>query len=544
MTLASIGDGVIRTDVSGRVDFLNRAAERLTGWAVAEARGRDITEVYQVVTENTQRPRRNPVEACLAERETKNPPGLFVLRSRSGEEATIRDSASPLMAADGELLGAVVVFRDLTHVRSLERQMAYLTSHDPLTGLLNRQDFEIYLEAALESARDRGDEHVLLHLDLLELKLINDYYGHVAGDELLRQIAELLRGEAGESAVLARIVGSDFTVLLEGAGETEAVELARRLQQRMSDFRFAWAGQPMEVGFQIGIVKVRGESPSVAHLMRAADAACHRSKGAGHGRVHVYDQAIDTLEEHHGRLQWVQRIRRALSADRFMLCHQLISPLRGGEEMHEVLLRMLDENGEPIPPGRFIPIAENHDLAPLIDRWVLRRVLFELERNGELLGGAALTVNLSGQTLGDEVFLQDLIAHLRSHRIDASRLFFEITETHAVANLSRVLRFIGQLKDMGCRFVLDDFGSGFASFAYLRSLPVDIVKIDGQFVREATRDPVARAMVSSINEIAHLMDLPTIAEWVEDDATLEVARELGVDYVQGYKLHRPSPIRF
>ncbi|MEM8995603.1 MAG: EAL domain-containing protein [Acidobacteriota bacterium] len=542
VTLASIGDGVIRTDAFGRVDYLNRVAERLTGWRLDEARRRDITEVYQVVNELAHRPRLNPVERCLAERTTQSPPGLFVLRGRDGDESTIRDTVSPLVGAGGELLGAVVVFRDLTHVRSLERQMAFLTTHDPLTGLLNRQDFEVYVEAALESARDFGSEHALLHLDLLELKLINDSFGHVAGDELLRQVADLMRREAGDGAVLGRIVGSDFTVLLDGRGERLAAELANRLQSAIGDYRFSWAGQTLEVGFQIGIVAVTPDSPSVAHLMRAADAACHRSRAAGHGRIYVYDAEADGAGEHQGRLQWVQRIRQALSADRFKLYHQRIDPLAGGRGLHEILLRMLDEGGEPVLPSRFIPIAESHDLAPLIDRWVVRRVLNELERRPGLFGGAALTLNLSGQTLGDEVFLRDLINHLKGADVDASRLYFEITETHAVANLSRALRFIRQLKDLGCRFVLDDFGSGFASFAYLRSLPVDLVKIDGQFVREVTRDPVARAMVASIHEIAGLMGLPTIAEWIEDDETLSVVRQLGIEYVRGYKLHRPAPI--
>ncbi|MEO1370492.1 MAG: EAL domain-containing protein, partial [Acidobacteriota bacterium] len=315
-----------------------------------------------------------------------------------------------------------------------------------------------------------------------------------------------------------------------------------RLQAAIGDYRFSWAGQTLEVGFQIGIVAVTPDSPSVAHLMRAADAACHRSRAAGHGRIYVYDAAADGAGAHQGRLQWVQRIRQALSADRFELYHQRIDPVDGGRGLHEVLLRMLDESGEPVLPSRFIPIAESHDLAPLIDRWVVRRVLNELERRPDLFDGAALTLNLSGQTLGDEVFLRDLINHLEGADVDASRLYFEITETHAVANLSRALRFIRQLKDLGCRFVLDDFGSGFASFAYLRSLPVDLVKIDGQFVREVTRDPVARAMVASIHEIAGLMGLPTIAEWIEDDETFSVIRQLGIEYVQGYKLHRPAPI--
>lgn len=542
VTLQSIGDGVIRIDARGRVGYMNPTAERLTGWRLADASGRDITEVYPLVSETTRRPRENPVVACLAERTTQTPGGLFILRGRHGKEATVRDSISPLLSQSGQLIGAVVVFRDLTHVRTLERQMAYLASHDPLTGLLNRQDFEIYLEAALDAVRKRGELHALLHLDLVELKLVNDCYGHVAGDELLRQIAELLRQESGERAVLARLVGSDFTVLLEGTGERRALAVAQRIQKRLGEFRFVWAKQALEIGLQIGVVPVEASCPSVAHLLRAADAACHHSRRSGRGRVNLLDHGDQLIDEYEGQLHWVQRIRQALSADRFVLYHQRIEALGELPSLHEILIRMVDDAGQPIAPGRFIPIAENHDMAQLIDRWVLRKTFEHLSAEKDFLGGDGLTINLSGQTLSDEVFLGDLIHHLETQPIDTSRLFFEITETHTVANLSRALRFIRRLKEMGCRFVLDDFGTGFASFAFLRSLPVDVVKIDGQFVREATQDPVARAMVASINEISHLMDLTTIAEWIEDDDTLGLVREMGVDYAQGFRLHRPAPL--
>ena len=544
VTLEAIGEGVIRTSSSGKVDYINPAAEKLTGWEAGEAVGRDISEVYNVYSEATRRPRRNAVELCLAERTLQVPPGLSNLRTREGDELTIRDSISPILGDDGEVLGAVVVFRDLTRVRSLEREMAYITSHDPLTGLLNRQDFEIYLEAALEQARQRGVQHALLYLDLVELKLVNDCYGPVAGDELLRQIAQLLRGEVGESVTLGRVGGGDFSLLLENHDTEQAAAFARSLQRAVASFRFSWGGQHLEIAFNIGLVAIGAPNAvpnaSVQSVLKAADSASYRARQRGRNKIHVFD-AKDGLDERHGRLHWVQKVRRALAEDRFVLYRQKIEALHpNGAGLHEILVRMVGDQGEPLAPGLFIPIAEAYNLAPLIDRWVLRKSF-------DLLAGGALekdkvSINLSGQSLGDETFLDDVLSYLKASRVDTSRIYFEITETNAVAHLGRALRFIGALKEKGCRFILDDFGSGFSSFSYLRNLPVELLKIDGELVRDMARDPVLKTMVRSIHEVSHSIGLKTIAEWIEDQATLEALRELGVDYGQGFLLHRPEPM--
>lgn len=540
VTLEAIGEGVIRTSASGQVDYMNPAAEKLTGWLAEEAVGHDVSEVYNVYSEATRRPRRNAVELCLAERRLQVPPGLANLRTKSGDELTIRDTISPILGEDGETLGAVVVFRDLTRVRSLEREMAYITSHDPLTGLLNRQDFEIYLEAALEQGRQRGVQHALLYLDLVELKLVNDCYGHVAGDELLRQTAQLLRGEVGEGVILGRVGGGDFSLLLENQSGEQAAAFARNLQRACASFRFGWGGQHLEISFNIGLVAIGASGNNVQDVLKAADSASYRARQRGRNKVHVFDDK-DGLDERHGRLHWVQRVRRALAEDRFVLYHQKIAALHeNGRDLHEILLRLAGDHGEPLAPGLFIPIAEAYDLAPLIDRWVLRKSLELLARGS--LPGAQISINLSGQTLGDETFLDDALAYLKGSRVDTSRIFFEITETSAVAHLGRALRFIGALKEIGCRFILDDFGSGFSSFTYLRNLPVELLKIDGQLVKDMATDPVLEAMVRSINEISHSIGLKTIAEWIEDEATLEALKNLGVDYGQGFLLHRPAPI--
>ncbi|MEM9595947.1 MAG: diguanylate cyclase, partial [Acidobacteriota bacterium] len=431
VTLASIGEGVIRTDASGRVDYMNPVAEKLTGWPADDASGRDITEVYQVVDESTRRSRRSPVEMCLSERRTLMPPGLFTLRARTGDEFTIRDTISPLLSAAEELLGVVLVFRDLTRVRSLEREMAYITSHDTLTGLLNRQDFEIYVEAALEGTRVRKERHSLLHLDLMELKLVNDCYGHVAGDELLRQMAELMRASVGDWAVIARIGGGDFCLLLENHDTDRALDTAKTLQGAVSEFRFSWGGQYFEIGFNVGVVALDSSTESVSHALKAADTASYQARQRGRNKVQVHGAAGSNSDDRHSRLHWVQRIRQAIAGDRFRLFHQRIEPLGGGSVTHEILLRMVGDEGEIVSPGAFIPIAESYDLASLIDRWVVRRSVRLLSRDG-VLGNAPVSLNLSGQSLGDEGFLEDLLGYLRMGLVDPARLRFEVTETHAV----------------------------------------------------------------------------------------------------------------
>lgn len=544
ITLASIGDGVIRTDALGIVDYINPVARQMTGWRGDEAIGRPALEVYRVVAESTRRARRDPVAICREEKRTIVLPGLHVLLARDGHEHIIRDSVAPILDREDEVIGAVLVFKDLTQVRGLERQMTYLASHDALTGLLNRPEFEIHLEAALESAREHGREHVLLILDLLQFKLVNDACGHVAGDELLRQVAHLLTTLVGADDVLARIGGDEFAVLLEDSAPAHARKVAGAIQQAFRMFRFSWAGQRFEVGVSIGLVPITAASDSVVQLLKEADAAAYLAREGGTNKIHEYVPDDVALAERHGQVEWVHRIRRALAEDRFCLYHQRIQPLtlNAGSTLHEILVRMVGKNGAHIAPAGFIPVAERFQLGPSLDRWVIRNALRAMRESDQPLGQDAVSINLSGQSLGDDDFLDYLVERIEASGVEPGRIFFEVTETAAVANLSRAVRFIGALKEMGCRFILDDFGSGLSSFAYLKNLPVDMLKIDGAFVRSIETDPIRRAMVESIHQIGHVMGLATIAEWVETEATYKLLQELGVTYAQGFWIHRPEPL--
>ncbi|HEV8241323.1 MAG TPA: EAL domain-containing protein [Thermoanaerobaculia bacterium] len=538
VTLASIGDGVVRTDAQGRVDYLNAVAEQLTGLRSEEALGRPLGEVYHVVDELTGQPRPNPVERCLAEGDVVVLAGQSLLLRPDGEQFAVRDSAAPVRDRGGAISGAVLVVQDVTQLRGLEREMLYLARHDSLTGLINRRELERQLEAAIASA-GTGRHHCLCYLDLDEFKLVNDSCGHVAGDELLRQLTALLATHVREGDVLARLGGDEFGVLLRDCSLKGAATAAENLCRTVRRFRFSWEDRVFEVGVSIGVVPITAESGTLSQVLSAADAACYVAKEQGRNRVHLYQPDDRAMAERYGEMQWVHRIQRGFEERRFHLYQQPIRPLGTGEEMAEILLRLLGEDGEPMSTPAFIAAAERYHLMRTIDRWVVEEALQTIAARG---GSAVYTINLSGQSLGDPGFLDFVQSKVREGAVPPRRLCFEITETASIANLGRARQFIAALKEIGCRFVLDDFGSGLSSFAYLRSLPVDFLKIDGEFVRHLTGDPVQRALVQSIHQVGHLMGLTTIAESVEDEATCAALREIGVDYGQGHWLGVPAPL--
>jgi diguanylate cyclase (GGDEF)-like protein/PAS domain S-box-containing protein len=548
VTLASIGDGVIRTDPDGTIDYLNPVAERLTGWKAEEAIGRTVSEVFQVVDEITRKPLVSPVARCLEEKRVVESPGHALLLSREGKEYSVRDSAAPIYDRSGAALGAVLVFKDVTQLRGMEREMIYLASHDALTGLINRRELEVRLKRAIRSARAERRRHVLLYLDLDEFKVVNDTCGHLVGDEMLKQITALLRSRVRRSDVLARLGGDEFGVLLEDCPLDQARQIAEEMRRTVKEFRFCWREQIFEVGVSIGLVPIDADSGDLAHVMSAADAACYVAKDSGRNRVHEYELDDTLVAQRYGEMQWIHRIHRSFEDKRFRLFYQLIQPL-GGEGsprdlLCEVFIRMLGSDGKIIEPSAFIAAAERYHLIGSLDRWVVKTA-FSALAEAQLRDWSRpilFAINLSGQSLGEESFLAFVVEELEKSRVDSRRICFEITETAAISKLDSAIRFISMLKSKGCRFILDDFGSGLSSFAYLRDLQVDFLKIDGEFVQNMMEDRVKRAMVESINQIGHVMGLQTIAEWVENRQTFDALKELGVDYAQGYWLCRPQPL--
>lgn len=438
------------------------------------------------------------------------------------------------------------VIREATHkAQQKQAQISYQASHDALTGLINRREFERRLEMALQEAEFKRTTHSMLYLDLDQFKVVNDTCGHNAGDALLQQLAITLQARLRQNDVLSRLGGDEFGVLLENCSGEPALRIAEILRQAVSGFRFVWQDKTFSVGVSIGLVTFGGEGLSVSDVFSIVDGACYVSKDLGRNRIHVYSPDDVELAERKGQMNWVGRITQALEENRIVLYRQRIVSLQGASDArhYEVLLRMLDEDGRQISPMAFIPAAERYNLMPTIDFWVIRTAFAYYARNCHYQAqGCSLAINLSGATLGEEKLLPYIREQLARFNVPPTAICFEITETTAIAKLALAGKLIGELRQLGCRFALDDFGSGMSSFGYLKNLPVDFIKIDGAFVRNLDSDPIDRAMVEAINNIGHVMGIKTIAEFVETEAVADELRRMGVDYAQGYWIGRPEPM--
>ena len=545
VTLHSIGDAVITTDADARVDYLNPVAEKMTGWSTLEAKGRALAEVFNIVNGLTRAPEPSPIVACLRENRVVGLANSTLLIRRDGHEYAIEDSAAPIRDRSGMVMGGVLVFYDVAKSRQASHLLGYHASHDPVTGLINRREFERRLCEFRLRARDHGERHALCYLDLDQFKIVNDTCGHGAGDQLLKQLTARLGTRVRESDVLARLGGDEFGLLLASCPLERAQALAEQVRDIVAQTRFEWEGRSFDLHASIGLVSIGADSPEAGDLLAQADAACNVAKQKGRNRVQIYETGDLDMARRHGEMQWVSRLTHALEEDRFELYCQAIVPLGEGARHCEVLLRLMDEDGRIVAPGEFIPAAERYDLMPAIDRWVIRHALATLGRRvaaGLGMDGEVLAINVSGASLGEKDFEDFLRAEFDAHGVPLHRVCLEVTETAAVASLDQAAALIRSLRADGCRFALDDFGSGLSSFMYLKRLPVDYLKIDGSFVRTMIDDPVARATVQAIHTVGSAIGIRTIAEFVENDAILAQLREMGVDYAQGYGIGRPMPM--
>jgi diguanylate cyclase (GGDEF)-like protein/PAS domain S-box-containing protein len=547
-TLHSIGDAVITTDPHARVTYLNPIAEQLTGWSEREALNKPLAEIFPLINETTREPVDDPISRCLAHGHVISLSNHVSLINRHGQEFAIEDSAAPIRHQDGRILGAVMVFKDVSEKRRLIQQISHQARHDSLTGLVNRLEFHHQLERFLDNVQSNDGEHALCYLDLDQFKVINDTCGHTAGDALLQQISLLLKKHARIGDVVARLGGDEFGLLLGNCPLSKAEEIARVLCQSIGEIRFPWEGKIFEVGVSIGLVPITSASQDPKQLLSHADVACYAAKDHGRNRVHVYTMEDEELSRRERELHWASLISGALEQDRFRLYVQQIVSLDNSKTAprnhYEVLLRMLDSDGKEIPPGAFIPAAERYNLMASVDEWVIHHTLAHLEKHHHRFGseGISLAINLSGNSLNREKLQTYIEEQFVRFNVPPQMICFEITETSVVHNLSQASEFIRALKKLGCQFALDDFGSGLSSFAYLKNLPVDYLKIDGSFVRDLVNNRINDAMVAAINNIGHVMGILTIAEFVENKAIQERLRELGVDYAQGYGVALLEPI--
>lgn len=546
VTLQSIGDGVITTDSKDNIRFMNPVAEQLTGWPLDKARGRSVTEVFRLAEESA--------TTLYSEDRRRYQSGSFwntlgdhqLLIRRDGEVFYGKSVASAINGKQGEHYGSVVVFHDVSEQRKLTEHLSYQAKHDPLTGLINRREFEWSLDKALISAKQQGLVHCLCYIDLDQFKIVNDTCGHDAGDELLKQLAYGITQQLRDTDMLSRLGGDEFGLLLDGCTAENASKIAEKIRKYIKDNRFVWDNKVFEVGASIGVVEINAGCESVGKLLSAADIACYAAKEQGRNQVHLYQGEESEPGKRHSEIHLVTDITHALEEDSLILYFQTIKDLHSPDDSApygEVLIRMQSEQGGLVSPGLFIPAAERYNLMPTIDLWVIRKTLAwcqNMLKHGQDIG--RLSINLSGNSLGSKQFCADVVRLFSQFDISPAKICFEITETAAISNFSSAVQFIQRLRERGCQFALDDFGSGLSSFSYLKKLSVDYLKIDGSFIKDIVHDEIDREMVKSMHQLARMMGMKTIAEFVENKAILEEIKTIGIDYAQGYGIARPVPL--
>jgi diguanylate cyclase (GGDEF)-like protein/PAS domain S-box-containing protein len=546
LALESLTEPLLTTDALGRVEYLNGAAQRLLGIGSSEAHGVPFEDLAKVIDEADRKLLGEPVRQALAAvpASTLGRRGVLI-RTPVGSERLVELSVAPMRLETGETTGAVVLLNDVTEMRGLARQMSYQATHDALTGLVNRREFEHRLQQVMELAHRGEGTHVLCYLDLDRFKTVNDTSGHLAGDAMLREVAKILRDAVRDSDTVARMGGDEFGLLLVGCPLDKARQIADDVCRSVNDFRFVWKDRIFNVGVSVGLVEIARDSGSIEETLAAADSACYVAKRQG-GHVAVYSARDEAYARQTGEIQWLQTLQTALRDSRFELYCQVIVPAYAANDngpAMEVLVRLRDDRGEPIAPIEFVRAAERYRLMALVDRWVVQTTLTALGRGAITVAAKrSVAINISGQTLSDSQFLEFVVECFDSTGASPSQVCFEIAENAVVANFEQARRFIAVLHGMGCRFALDDFGSGLGSFANLKNLAVDYLKIDGSFFKNLARDTVNQAMVTAMIRLARSLNFKVIAEQIEDTVTLDAARSIGVDYLQGYAIGRPEKL--
>lgn len=547
ITLNAIDDGVITTDSGGYIVYLNPAAEQRLGALDNRLIGMHIENAMTLTDESSGQALENPVTTCMRMEKTVGPGKRAIMSNTAGKEVIIEDTSSPIHNTEGTIIGAIMIFRDVTSELHMAEQIAHQATHDALTGLLNRYVFEARLQEMVIDARRTKRQHAMIFIDLNKFNIVNYTCGYTAGDALLRQISdELLRKHVGKNDTIARLGGDEFGLLIEDCGAHKAQTLSNELIEEIKNFIFTWNDRQFNIGASFGVVQISGDSADATLLFNAANSACNAAKEEGWNRVRFYHHEDEELGRQRGDAESVSLINDALRNDRFVLYAQYIEPLspeltRGAH--YEILIRMRDDQGGLVPPNTFLPAAERYGLSPSLDRWVVENVFTWLGLNPQHVETLELcTINLSGYSIINQGFLDYVLESFTSHQIPYSKICFEVTETAAVANLERAIVFINALRAKGAKFALDDFGSGMSSFGYLKHLPVDYLKIDGSFVKNIETDSMDRAMVKSINEIAKTLGKLTIAEFVENQSVFNMLLAMGVDYAQGYHVAKPVPL--
>ncbi len=544
--LHSVGDSIIATDTENRIQFMNPVAEELTGWKEEEAKDLPLNEILNLIDEKSRQP---IVFSAIIPQVQQTAPWFFdnvLLTNKRGITIDVEGTVAQIHDKKSGIDGQVYAFRDVSQIKRMSDTISYQASHDSLTGLVNRSEFSIKMGNLLANSKSTHNSHALIYLDLDQFKIINDTCGHLAGDELLRQVSDIVKNTFRSTDTCARLGGDEFAVLLEKSSLELALSKANLVKDQLSLFRFTWQDMVFAISASIGVVPITHESKDIHSILAAADDACYLAKGEGGNKIKVYETSDNMFLKRRGEMNWISHLTRALEEDRFRLYYQVIEPLQpmnGERKKCELLIRLMDQDGNMVPPADFIPAAERYNFMPTIDKWVIRSALQQYKKQlaNDCPNNKLFSINLSGSSIADETLLDYILEQFRIIAVPPEAFCFEITETSAIENMAKANHFIKELKRIGCTFALDDFGRGFSSFEYLKTLPVDYLKIDGSFVQDLMHNPVSSAMVTAINNIGHVMGLKTIAEFVKDSDIKVRLQEIGVDYAQGYEIAIPLP---
>jgi len=548
VTLDAMGESVITVDADGRIDYVNQSAAAMLGQRFDQVIGKSFIEVASLVDETDRHSLGDPVRTALTTGSRVSAGKRAVLVPANGApEHSVEISVSPLRLDGGDIAGVVMVLHDISELRGLTRQMTYQASHDALTGLVNRREFERRLQEALDSAQAGDVTHALAYLDLDRFKAVNDTCGHTAGDNMLREVASLIKDAVRDSDTVGRIGGDEFALLLVGCPLDKARQIADDVVRSVGDYRFVWKDKIFNIGVSVGLVEIGRDSGALEDILNSADSACYVAKKQGGVHVHVYSAREEANARHRGEIHWLQKLQGALRDNKFELYYQPIVHARAGGVRGpalEVFVRLeADSDGPSAATSQFIRAAERYRLMPLVDRWVVQAVLSALGRGGlKLPQGRSIAINIAGQTLGDAEFLEFVVECFDHTGATPADICFEVTESSVVANLDHARRFIEVLHGMGCEFALDDFGSGLSSFANLKTLPMDYLKIDGSFIRNLAIDSVNQAIVSAMIDLSRSLNFRVVAEQVEDQSSLDTVKSMGIDFVQGFIIARPQPL--
>lgn len=543
--LMDVEETAILVNSQGRIESMNPSAERLLGYRLRQARNKHHNDILLLADSI----KHTPIDWVKMARSSA--PSIFragLLSSKNLQELQASFLARVVNMDGIDEPFVLLLLKDQAEIKALQVRLKYLEMHDPRTGLLNRRFFEISLKNALDEARQQGVKHSYIHIALDQFKLVNDTIGHSAGDAFIERVSVLLKGSIDQRRdVLARIGGDEFGILFREIEPAQALKFSELIRLRIEKEQFKWNAHNHQITASIGFVPILKRSGTPNRVLSLADAACRVAKGKGGNHLHIYRPDDEEIKKHRGQLVWLGRLRKAFEKGQFRLFAQPIHSLIPAEfqkpfHHYETLIRLFDENGQPISPDEFIPAAEYYSMMPQMDRWVVRALIKELQKINRFEPLPIFAINLSGQSLDEEEFLQFVLDEIRNAQINPKMLCFEITERVAINNLDLANKFIDTLKEIGCSFSLDDFGTGVSSFSYLKSLPVDYLKIDGSFIRGIQTDDVARTMVESITQVGQVMNVKTIGEFAENDEVIRILREIGIDYGQGYGISKPIPL--